>query len=64
MANRSIGSAFLIYVSLSRSTPVLPITQNSELNVCLILHNYAKGEMTCSAVIEAYYKYMLCYQWS
>lgn len=30
---------------------------------CLILHNYAKGEMTCSAAFKAYYKYM-CYQWS
>ncbi len=63
MANRSIGSAFLIEISLSHVTPFLPITQNSEFKVCLILHNYAKGEMTCSAVIEASYKFM-CYQWS
>lgn len=49
-----LGSAFLIELTVSYYTPFSSITQTSELKFCSILHNYAKGEMTCSAFTKAY----------
>lgn len=56
-----LGSAFFGEVGLGPDMPLLPVTRNGEFKLCLILHNYDKSEMTCSAAFKAYYKYMLCW---
>lgn len=45
------------HFSQSQSWHTIYTHSTKDLKVCPILHNYAKGEMTCSAVIEASYKY-------